>query len=301
MVAGDNVGEVKQALHGARVLWVRTPEKVTADVLDAGKDLVAVSSSAFGTDNIDIPAATARGIVVFNHRGFGRVPVSEHAIMLVLASMKQLIWGDKGVRDGTAWALRSNLSLVELEGSTVGIIGIGFLGSEIARKLKYGFNCQVLGYDPFADLRLTRLADVKMVADLYDMLRQSRVLILAPALTNETRNMIGAVELATLPKDAIVINVGRGQVLDLDALAGALASGHVLAAGLDVFYPEPLPHGHPLLSNPRVTFTPHVGGITTEATLQLARSAAEQISACLWGSCRRLPSTRTPGPDPQCG
>jgi phosphoglycerate dehydrogenase-like enzyme len=115
--------------------------------LDAGKDLVAVSSSAFGTDNIDIPAATARGILVLNHRGFGRVPVSEHAVMLILASMKQLVWGDKRVRDGSAWALRSNLSLGELEGSTVGIIGIGFLGSETARKLKYGFRCHVLGYD----------------------------------------------------------------------------------------------------------------------------------------------------------
>ena len=126
--------------------------------------------------------------------------------MLVLASMKQLVWADKGVRDGTAWAVRSNLSLGELEGSTVGIIGIGFLGSEIARKLKYGFRCHVLGYDPYADKRLTSLADVEMVPDLYDLLRQSRVLILAPALTDETRNMIGKTELATLPKDAIVVN-----------------------------------------------------------------------------------------------
>jgi phosphoglycerate dehydrogenase-like enzyme len=262
VVDSNDVGEVKQALHGAHVLWVRTPERVTADILDSGKDLVAVSSSAFGTDNIDIPAATERGILVLNHRGFGRVPVSEHAIMLILASMKKLVWGDKGVRDGTAWALRSDLSLVELEGSTVGIIGIGFLGSEIARKLKYGFRCHVLGYDPYADPRLTSLADVEMVPDLYDLLRHSRVLILAPALTNETRNMIGTTELATLPKDAIVINVGRGQVLDLDALAGALDGGHVLAAGLDVFYPEPLPNAHPLLSNPKVTFTPHIGVIS---------------------------------------
>jgi phosphoglycerate dehydrogenase-like enzyme len=288
VVDSTDVGEVKQALHGARVLWVRTPERVTADILDAGKDLIAVSSSAFGTDNIDIAAATERGILVLNHRGFGRVPVSEHALMLVLASMKRLVWGDKGVRDGTAWAERSNLSLVELEGSTVGIIGIGFLGSEIARKLKYGFRCHVLGYDPYADPRLTCLADVEMVPDLYDLLRHSRVLILAPALTDETRNMIGALELAALPRDAIVINVGRGQVLDLDALAAALDSGQVLAAGLDVFYPEPLPNGHPLLSNPKVTLTPHIGGITAEATFQLAQSAAQQITACLKGKMPRF-------------
>jgi phosphoglycerate dehydrogenase-like enzyme len=127
-----------------------------------------------------------------------------------------------------------------------------------------------------------------MVPDLYDLLRQSRVLILAPALTDETRNMISNEELATLPKDAIVINVGRGQVLELDALANALDRGHLRAAGLDVFYPEPPPAGHPLLSNLNVTLTPHVGGITTEATMQLARSAAGQISACLKGKMPRF-------------
>jgi phosphoglycerate dehydrogenase-like enzyme len=288
VVDSNDVGEVTQALDGARVLWVRTPERVSADVLDSGTHLVAVSSSAFGTDNIDIAAATARGILVINHRGFGRTPVSEHAIMLILASMKRLVWGDGAVRNGSAWAERSKLSLGELEGSTVGVVGIGFLGSEIARKLKYGFRCHVLGYDPYADPRLTSLAGVEMVPNLYDLLRQSRVLILAPALTDETRNMISNEELATLPKDAIVINVGRGQVLDLDALANALDRGHLRAAGLDVFYPEPPPAGHPLLSNLNVTFTPHVGGITTEATMQLARSAAGQISACLKGKMPRF-------------
>jgi phosphoglycerate dehydrogenase-like enzyme len=288
VVDSSDVGEVKQALHGGSVLWVRTPERVTADILDVGKDLIAVSSSAFGTDNIDISAATARGILVFNHRGFGRVPVSEHAVMLILASMKRLLWGDKGVRDGTAWAVRSDLALGELEGSTVGIIGIGFVGSEIARKLKCGFRCRVLGYDPYADPRLTCLADVEMVTDLDELLRQSPVLVLAPALTHETRSMIGATELAKLPKDAIVVNVGRGQVLDLDALARALDSAHVLAAGLDVFYPEPMPSTHPLLSNPKVTFSPHIGGITAEATAALARSAAEQIAACLNGEMPRF-------------
>ena len=203
--------------------------------------------------------------------------------MLILASMKQLVWGDKGVRDGSAWASRSELSLLELDGSTVGIVGIGFLGSEIGRKLRYGFRCRVVGYDPYADPRLTRVADIEAVSDLNELLRESQVLVLAAALTDETRNMIGAVELATLPRGSIVINVGRGQLLDLDAMATALDSGHVGAAGLDVYYPEPLPSGHPLLSNSKVTFSPHIGGITMEATAQLSRSAAEQMCACLSG------------------
>jgi len=113
--------------------------------------------------------------------------------------------------------------------------------------------------------------------------------VLVPELTNETRNLIGADELAALPQEAIVVNTGRGQVLDLVALAGALDSGHIFAAGLDVVFPEPLPNGHPLLANPKVTFSPHIAGTTVEANFQLARSAADQIFACLKGAIPTSP------------
>jgi D-3-phosphoglycerate dehydrogenase / 2-oxoglutarate reductase len=255
IVDSSNADEIKQVLHGARALWVRTPERVTADILDAGKDLVVVSTSGFGTDNIDIAAATERGILVVNHQGFGRVPVSEHTIMMILAAGKQLVWGDRGVRDGSAWSNRSGLEIIELEGKTVGIVGIGYIGSEIARKLRYGFRCRVLGYDPYVNPRLARLAEVEMVPDLHAMLRMSQILVLVPELNSETRGMIGANELAALPKGAIVINTGRGQVLDFAALDDALNSGHILAAGIDAFFPEPLPSEHPLLKNPKVTLS----------------------------------------------
>jgi len=248
-----------------------------------------VSTSGFGTDNVDIPAATERGILVVNHRGFGRVPVSEHAIMLILAAMKQLVWGDRTARDGTAWQQRSGLQFTELDGRTVGIVGIGFIGSEIARKLRYGFRCHVLGYDPYVDPRLARLADVEMVPQLHDMLRRSEVLVLVPELTQETRNMIGAAELAALPKGAVVVNTGRGNVLDLAALGSALDSGHLFAAGIDVVFPEPLPPGHPLLANPRVTFTPHVAGSSLETNSKLAQSAVDQIFTSLKGAVPASP------------
>jgi phosphoglycerate dehydrogenase-like enzyme len=289
VIDSTDAGEVNQALYGAHALWVRTPERVTADILDAGKNLIVVSTSGFGTDNIDIPAATERGILVVNHRGFGRVPVSEHAIMLMLATMKRLVWEDRAARDGTAWQMRSGRDFTELEGKTVGIVGIGFIGSEIARKLKYGFHCRVLGYDPYVDQRLARLADVEMVKNLLDMLGVSQILVLVPELTKETRNLIGADELAALPKGAIVINTGRGQVIDLAALAAALDSEHIFAAGLDVVFPEPLPSDHPLLANPKVTFSPHIAGTTVETNFQLARSAADQIFACLRGAVPTSP------------
>lgn len=289
IVDSTNTDELKQVLHGARALWVRTPERVTADVLDAGKDLVVVSTSGFGTDNIDIPAATERGILVVNHQGFGRVPVSEHTIMMILATAKQLVWGDRGVRDGSAWSMRSGLHITELEGSTVGIVGVGYIGSEVARKLKYGFNCRVLGYDPYVNPRLARLVGIEMMPDLHTMLAESHILVLVPELTPETRGMIGGRELAALPKGAIVINTGRGQVLDFSALNAALDGGHLFAAGIDAFYPEPLPRDHPLLQNPKVTLSPHVAGATVEASLLLARSAAQQILAALGGTMPAFP------------
>ncbi|MGI9411983.1 MAG: NAD(P)-dependent oxidoreductase [Hyphomicrobiaceae bacterium] len=289
VVDSPNADEVKQVLHGASALWVRTPERVTADILDAGKDLVVVSTSGFGTDNIDIPAATERGILVVNHRGIGRVPVSEHSIMLILAVAKRLVWGDGASRDATAWAERTNFSFVELDGKTVGIVGLGFIGSELARKLKYGFRCQVLGYDPYVDPRLAHLAEVELRADLKEMLGDCQILVLVPELTEETRMMIGADELAALPKGAIVVNTGRGNVLDLDALGEALDRGHLFGAGLDVVYPEPLPDGHPLLSNPKVTFSPHVAGGTVESSIASARSAADQILTAVNGELPRFP------------
>lgn len=292
IVDTPNVDELKQALHGARALWVRTPERVTAEVFDAGKHLAVVSTSGFGTDNIDIPAATERGILVVNHLGFGRIPVSEHSIMLILAAAKRLVWGDKAYRDGSAWTQRSGNKYFELDGKTVGIVGLGYIGSELARKLKYGFRCNVLGYDPHVDPRITNLADVTVKSDLFEMLAESEVLVLVPELTDETRNMIGAKELAALPPGAIVVNTGRGAVLDLDALIGALDSGHVGAAGLDVVYPEPLPDDHPLLAHEGVTLSPHIAGGTVEASSGLTQSAFEQITTALKGEFPKFPLNR---------
>jgi len=289
VVDSPDAEAVKAALPGARGLFVRTPERVTAAVMDAGTDLVVISTSGFGTDNIDIPAATERGILIANHRGFGRIPVAEHTILLILAAAKRLVWADAGARDGSAWANRTNQPFFELEGKTVGLLGLGHIGSEIARKLKFGFRCRVLACDPYVDPRLPTLVDAEMMPDLETMLPQVDVLCLVPELTDETRGAIGARELALLPKGAMVVNTGRGQVLDIDALLAALDSDHLLAAGLDVVYPEPLPAGHPLLAHSKVTLTPHTAGMTTESSRALSESAADQILTALRGEMVRFP------------
>lgn len=274
---------VKAELAGARGLWVRTPERVTADIMDAAPKLAVVSTSGFGTDNIDLPAATERGILVVNNLGFGRKPVSEHTIMLLLAVMNRLIWADAATRDRAGWAGRTDMDFLELEGSRVGIVGLGYIGSELARKLRDGFRCRVLGYDPHVNPRLPLLAGVERVEALDDLLKQVGVLCLCAELTDETRHMISARELALLPPRSVVINTARGQLLDLDALSDALASGHIFGAGIDVTSPEPLPEDHPLFCRNNVVMTPHVAGLTVETAEAQTRFAVKQVMTVIGG------------------
>ena len=281
--------EVAAALKDADALWVRTPERVTSDLLDAADSLVVVSTSGFGTNNVDIEAATERGILVVNHQGFGRVSVAEHSVMLILAALKKLTWCDQATRNGSAWAERSAMSIHELEAKTVGLVGLGYIGAELARKLHLGFRCRVLAYDPYVNPRLSYAVEAEMHDDLETMLAACQVLCLCAELTGETRMIIGAKELAALPRGAVVVNAARGELLDLDALAETLDSGHVAAAGLDVVSPEPLPDGHPLLGHPNTVFTPHTAGVTAETSAMLAQSAADQIMTALKGEHPRFP------------
>jgi phosphoglycerate dehydrogenase-like enzyme len=280
---------VKAALNKADAVYVRTPERLTAELLDAAPALVVVSTSGFGTDNIDIPAATERGVLVVNHRGFGRLPVSEHTIMLILAAAKGLVRADAAARACSGWGQRGGAPMFELDGKSVGIVGLGHIGAELARKLTLGFRCLVRAYDPYADPRLPLVTGVEMTDSLDDLLAQSEILCLVPALTGETRGLIGAAELAKLPAGAVVVNTGRGRVLDLDALVAALDSGHLAAAGIDVFYPEPPPPDHPLLSHPKATLTPHIAGLSVDTAPRVARSVADQIFAALEGEMPRFP------------
>lgn len=289
IVDSSSADEVRHELADAHALWVRTPERVTKDILAASPQLMVVSTSGFGTDNVDLAAATELGILVVNHPGFGRIPVAEHTILLLLAALKQLVWSDRATRDGSAWELRTGLEFYELEGKTVGMLGLGYIGADVARKLRLGFRARVVAFDPHVDPRLPLVTDVELAPTLDEMLQQSQLLCICAELTDKTRNIIGRKELARLPKGAIVVNTARGQILDLQALTEALASGHIRSAGLDVVYPEPLPKDHPLLQNPKVIFSPHTAGLSVETSARLAHSAADQIMAALAGNLPRYP------------
>jgi phosphoglycerate dehydrogenase-like enzyme len=288
VVDSSDLADLRPALAAADALWVRYPERATAQVLDAGPRLAVVSTSGFGTDGIDIAHATSRGILVVNQRGLGRIPVAEHTVMLLLATMRQLLASDAATRNGSAWERRSDMHLYELEGKTIALVGLGFIGSEVARKLRVAFDCRVLAYDPHVDPRLAALSGVEMVESLQHALPQCAALCLCPELNSETRDLISTRELALLPRGAFVVNTSRGGVLDLDALEAGLRSGHIAGAGLDVFEPEP-PVGHPILTNPNVILSPHMAGITVETTARMTASAVEQVLTALAGEMPRNP------------
>lgn len=289
VVDSTDAQAVLAELPDANAIWVRTPERITADMMNAAPQLAVISTSGFGTDNVDIAAATERGILVVNNLGFGRKPVSEHTIMLLLAVMNRLTWADAGARDGTAWSLRTNTDFRELQGSTIGLIGLGYVGSELARKLTAGFRCRVLAYDPYVNKRIPPSVGAEMAADLDTMLQQISVLCICAELTDETRNMISARELGLLQKGSVIINAARGQILDIDALSDALVSGHIFGAGIDVTYPEPLPSDHPIYERDNVIFTPHTAGLTRETATAQTRFSVEQVMTVLNGGEATFP------------
>jgi phosphoglycerate dehydrogenase-like enzyme len=289
IIDAGNDDKLPAALADARGLWVRYPQKVTAQVLDGAPQLQIVSTSGFGTDNVDIDAATQRGILVVNQRGFGRIPVSEHTVMLMLALARRLMWGDGAVRDGSGWDKRTDYPIFELGGQTVGIVGLGYIGSELARKLRVGFGCDVIGYDPYVDPRIPPLLQITRASSLDEMLPKVRFLCLCLELTADSKNVIGANELAKLRKDAFVVNTSRGGVLDLEALTSTLEAGAIAGAALDVFQPEPLAQTHRLMKMPNVVLTPHTAGLTVETNERSTRSAVEQMLAAMSGNVPAFP------------
>jgi phosphoglycerate dehydrogenase-like enzyme len=292
IVEASDDDKLASTLADARGLWVRYPQKVTAQILDAAPQLQIVSTSGFGSDNIDIEAATQRGILVVNQRGFGRIPVSEHTILFMLALARRFMWAEGATRDGSGWETRTDYPIFELDGKTVGIVGLGYIGSELARKLSIGFGCNVIGYDPYVDPRIPNLLHINRVNSLDELLPQVRFLCLCLELTADTKNIIGANELAKLPKDAYVVNASRGGVLDLEALTSALEAGQIAGAAVDVFQPEPLAPTHRLFKLPNVIVTPHTAGLTVETNTRSTRSAVEQMLAAMDGNMPAFPKNR---------
>jgi len=255
----------------AEVLITRTINKVDAAMLDRAPDLRVIAQGTSGIDNIDVDAATARGIDVINLPGVNANAVAELVIGHFIALTRTV---PRYVREMTngQWQRGDCATRYELRHHRLGIIGLGHVGSRVAR-MAGTFGMQVRACDPFVD---------EADASFEEVLRSDIVTLHVP-LTNETRNMIGANEIASMPRGAILINAARGEVLDLDAALSALANDHLGGLAIDVFDPEPPSRAFP--DDPRLIVTPHIAGCTFEAK----NDAAELLYTAL----TRLPSRQT--------
>ncbi len=254
-------------------LIVRSETKVTPPLMDAAIRLRAVGRAGVGVDNIDVAAATARGIVVMNAPDGNTMTTAEHTIALLLALARRVPQGNASLRAGK-WE-RKKFVGVELRGKTLGIVGLGRIGRVVASRAR-GFEMKVVAFDPFISPEQARDFEIEL-ASLADVCARADFLTVHTPLTAETRGIIGAREFASMKPEVRVINCARGGLVDERALYDALREGRVAGAALDVFEQEPPPGDHPLLALDEVISTPHLGASTLEAQEGVAVTVAEQM------------------------
>lgn len=274
--------ELDGVLDGVVGALTLLDDKITASVLDRHPQIKVVSNYAVGYDNIDVEAATARGVAVCNTPDVLNAATAEFSFALLMATARRIVEASNYVRDGKwhTWGPRVLLGQ-NVVGATLGIVGFGRIGKELAR-MASGFNMRILAHARTVDPDAEREYGVTYVS-LDDLLAESDFVSLNVALTDETYHLIGARELALMKPTGILINAARGRVVDTDALLAALQDGTILAAGLDVSDPEPLPADHPLAHLPNCIVAPHIASATVEARTKMATMAARNLVAVLNG------------------
>jgi len=258
-------------LADADALIVRSATKVTPELMDKAPQLRVVGRAGVGVDNIDLDEATKRGILVMSTPGGSSVSVAEHTFALLLALVRQLPKFDASMREGK-WEKSS--SGAEVRGKTMGLIGLGRIGGEVAIRAN-AFDMRVIGFDPFISEAAAKEYSVELVP-LEELLQQSDFISLHTAVSPITKNMINAQSIAMMKKGVRIVNAARGELINEADLAAALKTGHVAGAALDVFAEEP-PKNSPLVGLPNVICTPHVAGSTTEAQEELGNQVAVQV------------------------
>jgi len=258
-------------------LAVRSATKVTARLLEKATRLKVVGRAGIGVDNVDLEAATRRGVVVMNTPGGSSVTVAELALAMILSLSRRLAAATASVKAGK-WE-KKRFQGRELAGKTLGVVGIGNIGSVLVERA-LAMKMRVVAYDPF----ITAEAAAKLGATLVDLdtlWREADAISLHIPLTEQTRNLVNATALAKMKKGAVLVNCARGGIVDEAALAEALSSGHLGGAALDVFDKEPPPPDHPLLKVENFVCTPHIGASTEEAQSAVAIAIAEQLALYL--------------------
>jgi glyoxylate reductase len=274
--------ELDALLDGCDGAITLLTDQIDGSVLDRHPGLRVISNFAVGYDNIDVPAATERGVLVCNTPEVLTNATADHAWALLLAAARRIPESIAYVRDGK-WKTWGPLLLLgqEVSGATIGIVGLGRIGKEVAKRAR-GFDMRVLAFDPFEDAAFAREHGVSYVP-LEQLLAESDFVTLHVALTPDTQHLIGAAELDRMKPTAILVNASRGPVVDTDALIDALRNGSILGAALDVTDPEPLPADHPLVNMTNCIVVPHTASATVQTRDRMAELAARNLLAGLRG------------------
>jgi D-3-phosphoglycerate dehydrogenase len=270
---GKDKDKLAEKIDGFDGLAIRSATKVTAKLLEKTKSLKVIGRAGIGVDNVDIPAATARGIIVMNTPFGNSITTAEHAITLMLSLARQIPEADASTRAGK-WEKNKFLGM-EIFSKTLGIIGCGNIGSIVADRA-IGLKMRVIAYDPYLSAERALQLGVEKV-ELDELWRRADIITLHTPLTDNTRSIVNAKTLAAMKKGVRVINCARGELVDEAALCEALKSGHVAGAALDVFREEPATQSC-LFGLPNVVCTPHLGASTMEAQENVALQVAEQMS-----------------------
>ena len=269
--------DLRDAIAGADAVLVRSATKITRESLSRADRLKVIGRAGVGVDTIDVDAATERGIPVLTAPAGNTISAAELTMALLLALARRVPAADRSMRAGE-WD-RKSFTGVELYGKTLGLIGAGRIGGEVAKRAR-AFGMRVLVFDPFLSPERAASLGAEMAA-FDDVLTQADVLSVHVPLTAETTGQIGDAQIARLKPTAFVLNVARGGVVDEDALLRALQSKRIAGAALDVFSSEPLPADHPFRTLANVVLTPHLGASTAEAQQNVAIEIAEAVRAAL--------------------
>jgi D-3-phosphoglycerate dehydrogenase len=275
---GLQEAELIQAIQGCDALIVRSQTKVTKKVIEAATSLKVIGRAGVGIDNVDVEVATKHGIIVMNAPGGNTISTAEHAFTLLLSTARAIPQAHASMKAGK-WD-RKKFEGVELHTKTLGILGMGRIGTEVARRA-IAFGMKVLVFDPYLSASKARSLQIELVEQLHELLPQVDFITVHMPLTDETRYMIGRKELPLLKRGVRIINCARGGLIDETILAEGLSSGQIAGAALDVFEEEPLSQNSELRSIDSLVLTPHLGASTAEAQEMVGIEIAESIRLAL--------------------
>ena len=282
LASNPSVETVCREIKGVQGVIVRTAP-FTREIIESADKLKVIGKHGVGVDNIDVKTASEHGIPVVYTPNANMVSVAEHTIGFILTLAKRLLISDRATREGN-FSIREEFAASDLNGKTLGVIGVGRVGSTLAKKCKAAFNMKVLAYDPYLSLERAKEISVKLCDNLPELLKESDFVSIHTPLTKETRGLIGERELKFMKPTAFLINMARGGIVDERALAKALEEEWIAGAATDVFSQEPPEPDNPLLKVENIILSPHMAALTKECVVRMATGVAEGVLDILRGN-----------------